>query len=156
MSSTTFMVEHIDIALPGSFEEATARFYEHVPLANPVEISNLKNRDDIEAMMASAPLGIRVMTRLEQGPVVSLLGTPMKVSVYLIGSPLLGAAIFVKHRGAGLYAPAHVTLYEDIDGITHFAYDKLSTLLAQFGPLGHAFDEKLAHLGELLTRRAGE
>lgn len=157
---TTFTVEHVDYILDSSFEEATARLLREVPLADPAELKALKNRAGVEAMMhaRATDLGILVMTKLEQGPVVSLFGPPLKVSIYLIGSPLLGARLFVKHRAAGLYAPAHVTLYEDTAGKAHFAYDTPSSLLARFDDadatlIGRAFDQKLALLGRRLAGR---
>lgn len=155
----TFPIRHIDIATGRSFDEATALFLRHVPFANPQTLAALKSPADVTAMMQSAgDLGLLVMTKLDQGPVVSLLGTPMKLSLYLIGSPLLGARIFERHRGAGLYVPAHVTIYEDVDTVTHFSYDRPSSLLAQFEDpnleeVGVAFDEKLIALEKILTRR---
>jgi len=155
---TTWTIQHVDVAVRRTFEDATALFLRHVPLADPAEIARLKDRADVEAMMKSraGDLGILVMARLDQGPVVSLLGPRVKLSVYLVGSPLLGARLFARHPSAGLYAPAHVTLYEDPGGVAHFAYDRPSTLLARFADpevaaAGRAFDEKLATVGQRLV-----
>ncbi|HEY4239089.1 MAG TPA: DUF302 domain-containing protein [Kofleriaceae bacterium] len=155
---TTFTVEHVDLLLPHDYATATATFLALVPRADPHELAALRTGADAEALMKRrAPdLGILVMTSLDQGPVVSLLGAPKQIAVYLIGSPVLGARIFADHPGAGLYAPAHVTIYADNDGRAHFAYDKPSTLLAQFGAaeLGRRFDEKLATIGTHLGGHA--
>ncbi|MFT3699319.1 MAG: DUF302 domain-containing protein [Kofleriaceae bacterium] len=155
------MIEHVDLATPHSYERATARFKELVPPVDPHELAGLVARKapaaDVEAMMKrrAGELGILIMTQLDQGPVVSLIGAPRKLALYVIGSPFLGAKLFAEHRAAGLYAPAHVTLYEHEDGFAHLAYDTPSTLLAQFGAaaaeLGKMFDAKLAALGQALS-----
>ncbi len=160
---TTFQVEHVDLATPHTYEHATELLIRLVPRADPAELTSLVKahapREEVEAMMKrrAGELGILIMTSLDQGPVISLLGAPRKLALYVIGSPFLGAKLFDEHRSAGLYAPAHVTLYEHEDGKAHVAYDKPSTLLSQYGAseLGQAFDTKLAALGEQLTRVSG-
>jgi hypothetical protein len=160
MTTTTLTIEHIDIAMPHDYERATALFTSLVPHVDRAELGALvasrAASADVEAMIRrrAGELGILIMASLDQGPVVSLLGPPRKLAVYLIGSPFLGARLFADHRGGGLYAPVHVTLYEENDGVAHFAYDRPSTLLAQFGAsdLGRMFDDKLAALGDRLSR----
>ncbi|HEX4353630.1 MAG TPA: DUF302 domain-containing protein [Polyangiales bacterium] len=155
---TTLSIEHVDVITPHTYERATALFTSLVPFADQAEIAKLTSGAEVTAMMQrrAGELGILIMAALEQGPIISLLGQPRHLAVYLIGSPLLGARLFAEHRAAGLYAPAHVTLYEHADGHAHFAYDRPSTLLAQFGAaaqdLGKLFDAKLATLADHLTR----
>ena len=50
-------------------------------------------------------LGFLVLAKIDQGPLVSLLGRPKKMSVYLIGNPVLANRMYELHPAVGLYAP---------------------------------------------------
>ena len=57
----------------------------------------------IEEMVGE--LWFMILGKLEQGPLVSLLGKPKKMSLYLIGNPVLANRMYDQHPAVGLYAP---------------------------------------------------
>jgi hypothetical protein len=73
-----------------------------------------------------------VLAKLDQGQLVSLLGRPKKMSVYLIGNPVLANRMYDQHPAVGFYAPLRASIYEDYEGRSHFSYDRPSGLLEQF------------------------
>jgi uncharacterized protein (DUF302 family) len=101
-------------------------------------------------------LGFVILGKVDQGPLVSRLGRPKKLTTYLIGNPVLANRMFERHPAVGLYAPVRATIYEDYEERCHFSYDRPSTLLAQFEDdqiraVGEILDEKLADLAGYLA-----
>ncbi len=86
-------------------------------------------------------LGFMILAKIDQGPLVSLLGKAKKMSVYLIGNPMLANRMYEQHPGVGLSAPLRAAIYED--------YDRPSTLLEQFG------NEEIRVVARVLNERMG-
>ncbi|MGH9875807.1 MAG: DUF302 domain-containing protein, partial [Pyrinomonadaceae bacterium] len=102
-------------------------------------------------------LGFMILGKIDQGPLVSLLGKPKKMTTYLIGNPVLANRMFEQHPGVGLYAPLRGSIYEDYEGKSHFTYDRPSTVLEQFEnseirAVAKMLDEKMASLAAYLTQ----
>ena len=162
-SRNAFTVERIDVTTKGSFEQATAAFEKDVPTADMTVLARLveakSSPGEIQAAVAQmqGDLEFMVLAKVSQGSLASLLGTPKKLSVYLIGNPVIANRMFERNRGAGLYAPLHVSLYEDPSGTVHFAYDRPSSLLGSFedaeiDTVAALLDEKMATLSSRLAR----
>jgi uncharacterized protein (DUF302 family) len=138
MTATCFEVERVDAVCERSFAETVATFEREVPAANMPAIAQLvasqASANDIETRVAAmvGDLAFMILGKVDQGPLVSLLGKPKKMSVYLVGNPVLANRMYEQHPGTGLYAPLRVAIYEDDGGTTHFTYEKPSTSLAQF------------------------
>ena len=47
-------------------------------------------------------LGFVVLAKLDQGPMVSLLGKPKRMTLYLIGNPVLANRTYEQHSAVGL------------------------------------------------------
>jgi uncharacterized protein (DUF302 family) len=97
-----------------------------------------------------------ILGKTDQGPLASLLGKPKKMTSYLIGNPVLANRMYEQHPAVGLYAPLRASIYQDDQGISHFTYDRPSTLLAQFENtqiqvVGKMLDEKMASLADFLA-----
>jgi uncharacterized protein (DUF302 family) len=59
-------------------------------------------------------------------------GKAVRARVYLLGNPV-GAARMIEHDpAAALYVPLRLLVYEDAQGKTRLAYDKISTAFAQY------------------------
>jgi len=102
-------------------------------------------------------LGFVALAKLDQGPLASLLGRPKKMSVYLVGNPVLANRMYEQHAAVGLYAPSRASVFEDYEGKCHFTYDRPSGLLEQFKNeeirvLGHILDRKMESLAHRLAR----
>jgi uncharacterized protein (DUF302 family) len=98
-----------------------------------------------------------VLGKVDQGPLVSLLGKPKKLSTYLIGNPVLANRMFEQRPDVGLYAPLRVAIYEDDRGTSHFTYDRPTSILAQFEDgriqaVAKILDQKMASLAEYLAQ----
>jgi len=101
-------------------------------------------------------LGFMVLAKLEQGPLVSLLGRPQKLITFLIGNPVLANRMFERNPAIGAYAPIRATIYEDYSGATHLTYERPTTSLAQFEDpevraVGQLLDEKMERLTAYLA-----
>jgi len=114
---------------------------------------------EIEAKVQSmaGDLEFMILGKIDQGPLVSLLGKPKKMTTYLIGNPVLANRMYEQHPAVGLYAPLRASAYQDDWGKSHFTYDRPSSLLAQFEntqiqAVGKILDEKMASLADTLTR----
>lgn len=162
LTNHRFTVERIDVTTKGSFEQATAAFEENVPTADMSMFTRLvearSSASEIQAAIAGAQgdLEFLIFAKLVQGSLTSLLGTPKKLSVYLIGNPVIANRMFERNRGAGLYAPLCVSLYEDPSGAVHLAYDRPSSLLGSFedpeiDTVAALLDEKMAMLSTRLA-----
>lgn len=162
MTTHRSMVERIDVTTKASFEQATATFEKNVPIADMALLTRLaesqSSADEIRAAVARAQgdLEFMVFAKVSQGPLASLLGTPKKLTVYLIGNPVIANRMFERNRGAGLYAPLRVSLYEDQSGTVHFAYDRPSSLLGSFedaeiDTVAALLDDKMATLSSRLA-----
>jgi hypothetical protein len=157
MTTHRFTVERIDVTTQRSFEGAMAAFEAHVPAADTTLFTRLveahASAGEIQAAIArmQGDLEFIVLAKLVQGSLASLLGTPKKLAVFLIGNPVIANRMFERNRGAGLYAPLRVSLYEDPSGMVHFAYDRPSSLLGSFedaeiNAVAALLDEKMATL----------
>jgi len=96
-------------------------------------------------------LGFVYFCKLDQGPLVTLLGKRKRLTVYLLGNPVLANKMFEHRPEAGVYAPLRASLYEDHSAACHFAYDRPSTLFGQFDNseirgVAKMLDEKMASL----------
>jgi len=163
MEAYSFAGERIDVPSQTSFPEITGALETHVPSADLTAFARLvidrAGVDEVERAidgMVGEP-GFLMLARIDQGPLVSLLGTPKKMRVYLIGNPLLANRMYEQHRATGLYAPLRVAIYEDADGACHFTYDRPSALLEQFGndeirTIARVLDQRMERLADHLVR----
>ena len=82
--------------------------------------------------------GFTIFSKVEQGQMLALAGKPRKVIQYAVGNPLLAIQMIEHVPEVALYAPLRLTVFEDDDGKTHVAYDRLPSLLAQYQDPGVA------------------
>jgi hypothetical protein len=163
MKTYRFYVERIDYPLPNrTFEEATDAFEREVPAADLAKLAQLVATKAPAAEIDHAvrnmvsELGFTHFAKLNQGPVVSLLGKPKRITVYLLGNPVLANRMFEHRPEIGLYAPLRAAVYEDFSRVTHFTYDRPSTLLQQFEnddvtAVARTLDDRMLKLAERLA-----
>jgi len=111
MVSRTFTVERIDVESKKSFEDLAAAIEKKIPPAdfgvfNKLAASHATAKE-IEAKVQSmaGDLEFMILGKIDQGPLVSLLGKPKKMTTYLIGNPVLANRMYEQHPAVGLYAP---------------------------------------------------
>jgi hypothetical protein len=156
-------VERLDYPLPNrTFEEAIAAFERAVPAADLTRFAQLvaarAPATEIEHVVRTmvGDLGFMHLAKLDQGPLVSLLGKSKRMTVYLLGNPVLANTMFEHRPEIGLYAPLRASVFQDYSGVTHFTYDRPSTLLQQFEnddvtTVARLLDDRMAKLAEYLS-----
>jgi uncharacterized protein (DUF302 family) len=156
-----YEVERIDVPIQRPFPEACAALEEQAPKADVAAFVQMvtsgwdarRIEHAIEGMVGQ--LGLMTLGKLEQGPLVSVLGKPKKMSLYLIGNPVLANRMYDQRPAVGLYAPLRVLIYEDEEGTCHFTYERPSMVLEQFGDdeiraVARLLDQKMEHLATRL------
>ncbi len=165
MRMNNFTVERLEVDCEKSFEDLTTSLERRIPAANFATFDRLASSqataEKIQAEVRSmtGDLGFSILAKIDQGPLVSLLGRPKKMSTYLIGNPVLANRMYERHPAVGVYAPLRASIYEDQQGRRHFTYDRPSTLLAQFddaeiSAVAKILDEKMADLANELAEGA--
>ena len=101
--------------------------------------------------------GFSIFTKVEHGDLLSLAGRPRRVSQYAIGNPLLAIQMVERVPEVALYAPLRLAVYEGDGGRTLVAYDRFSSLLAQYdnaeiSPIARLVEQKLEALVAEATR----
>jgi hypothetical protein len=155
--ATRFEVERVDVPVSKSFAEAVSLLEHTVPEAdvgtfNRLVATHATQREIESAIQPMAgELGLMNLAHLEQGPLVSLLGRPKKMTTFLIGNPVLANRMFERDPAIAAYAPVRFSIYEDSRATVHVLYDRPSTLLRQFhdeevDAVASALDEKLSAL----------
>jgi Domain of unknown function DUF302 len=162
-----FSAERVDEELARPFSGVVARFEQKVPRADFSVFTQLvasgADGTQIEAAVQgmAGDLDFMTLAKIDQGPLVSRLGRPKRMSVYLIGNPVLANRMYEEDPATGLYAPLRIEIHQDYAGITHFTYDRPSSLLRQFknakiGELAQLLDAKMSVLAAYLRDGAKE
>jgi uncharacterized protein (DUF302 family) len=132
------LVEHLRVKTEKPFDEVAAAFEARLGTFDPAVLDQLRNGGDPEAVRArlegmAGPSGFVLFSTSDHGRLLRIVGQQRKAVQYVIGNPLFAVEMTQHAIGASLYAPARLLIYEDEDGKTCVEYDKLSSLLGQFG-----------------------
>src|SRR5262249_59176331 len=79
------------------------------------------------------PSGLMIFRQFDHGRWMSLVFQPLKAKLYLLGNPLFAKDMLAEDAAAGLYLPTRLCIYEDRQGVTQLAYDRLADFAHQFG-----------------------
>ena len=166
MKAYQFDVARLDYPVPNrSFDEIIAAFERTVPAADLARFTQMvatrapaAEIDDAVRKMVGE-VGFAHFANLDQEPLVSLLGKRKRMTVYFLGNPVLANTMFEHRLEIGLYAPLRASVFEDYSGVTHFTYDRPSSLLEQFKSddvtaVARMLDDRMSRLAELLARAA--
>ena len=79
---------------------------------------------------------------------------PLKAKLYVLGNALFAKDMLTRDVAVGLYVPTRLYVYEDKQGVTQLAYDRLSDFVEQFHDpaitaVAKMVDEKLDALVDL-------
>ena len=107
------------------------------------------------------PSGFTIFFETDHGLWISRLFEPLKAKLYVLGNPLLAKDMLLQNLAAGLYAPTRLYVYENQQGMTCLAYDKLSDFVAHFqnsaiSAVAELVDQKLEALIALGTQSQAE
>jgi len=159
MDTYKFQVERVDHSSAKPFEKLVTAFEEKCPLGEVAALTQLAVRQaskpEIEKAVEgmTGELGFMALVKIDQGPLVSLLGKPKRMTLYYLGNPVIANQMFEIHPEIGLYAPLRALIYEDYSGVAHFTYDRPTSMLQQFqhertAAVGRLLDDKMAKLAE--------
>lgn len=159
MNTYRFQVERIDHSSSKPFEKLVAAFEEKCPLGEVAALTQLaikqSSKSEIEKAVEgmTGELGFMHLVKIDQGPLVSLLGKRKRMTLYYLGNPVIANQMFEVHPEIGLYAPLRALIYEDYSGVAHFTYDRPASILQQFQnertmAVGRLLDDKMAKLAE--------
>jgi uncharacterized protein (DUF302 family) len=100
--------------------------------------------------------GFTTFVKMEQGVLLSLTGKPKRITQYSLGNHLIGVYMLEHVPEVGLYAPPRVLVYEDYEGKTFVAYDRLVSLVSQYHNeevtnVARLVDYKLDELARMVT-----
>ncbi len=125
------------------FESTRARFDEQVPLLDPSVTANLVISQlawsEVEAAITRTlgSSGFLAVSRLDQGSLMSLRGTELRATQYLVGNPLIATEVIGSAREGCLFAPFQAAIYEDQSGV-HVTYMLPSSLFTSLDDRGVA------------------
>ncbi len=162
VSTHAFEAQRIDISSAKPFPFTLAALENRVPPADLPELTRLASsragpqgiEDAVQVMVGDS--GFIRLAKVDQRPLVSLLGKPQRMTVYLIANPVLANRMCERNPAVGVYAPLRVSIYEG-DGRTHFTYDQPSGFLNQFDDeeiraVGRILDDKVTALADYVLR----
>ena len=150
--------KHIDLTVVtfdsrSDFDSTRARFDERVPLLDPSVNINLVSSQaawsEVEAAITQTlgRSGFVAVSRLDQGSLMSLRGTALHATQYLVGNPLVATEVIGSVRKGSLFAPFQAAIYEDQSGV-HVSYMLPSSLFASLDhrevtAIGERLDAKI-------------
>jgi uncharacterized protein (DUF302 family) len=134
------------------FESTRTRFDERIPLLDPsvtvTLVSSQAAWSKVEAAITPTlgSSGFLAVSRLDQGALMSLRGTALHATQYLVGNPLIATEVIGSVRKGSLFAPFQVAIYSDQSGV-HVSYMLPSSLFASLD------DRGVAAIGERLDAK---
>jgi len=152
-------IEHIVVASNRSYEQVKEALEARLGIAGNIdELGRQLAADNasweqvtqaIEKQLGSS--GFSLFSKVDHGALLSLAGKPRRVSQYAIGNPLLAIQMVEHLPEVALYAPLRLAVYEEEEGRTFVAYDRFSSLLAQYQraeitPIAQLVEQKLEAL----------
>jgi uncharacterized protein (DUF302 family) len=134
VSAATIAVEHVRITSRKPFSDVRAAIEAALPKLDETIIPLLSQGDQtrIRDIEENGPKLYIFLSR-DHGALLAIAGRAQNAVKYEIGNPITATRMTRHQRGASLYAPLRVTLFETETGETVFEYDKPSTLFGQFG-----------------------
>jgi uncharacterized protein (DUF302 family) len=157
---TTRGSNRIDLAIVtfdsrSDFESTRTRFDEQIPLLDPsvtvTLVSSQAAWSEVEAAIRPTlgSSGFLAVSRLDQGALMSLRGTALHATQYLVGNPLIATEVIGSVRKGSLFAPFQAAVYEDRSGV-HVSYMLPSSLFAslddrEVAAIGDRLDVKIEH-----------
>lgn len=161
---THFTVEHVVVPSKRSYAEVIGALEARVGVYGNWEVIPLQlaamNASWEQVMEITHPLigtsGFTAFVKMEQGVLLSLTGKPKHLTQYSLGNHMIGVLMIEQVPEVGLYAPPRLLIYEDYEGKTFVAYDRLVSLVSQYQNeevtnIARLVDQKLDELAKAVT-----
>lgn len=158
LHTISFTIDHVVVQSNRSYEQVIAALEERVGLpANwevlprqlaAMNISWEQVAERTQALIGTS--GFTTFVKMEQGVLLSLTGKPKRITQYSLGNHLIGVLMIEQVAEVGLYAPPRLLVYEDYEGRTFIAYDKLVSLVSQYQ------NEEVTNVARLVDQKLEE
>jgi uncharacterized protein (DUF302 family) len=131
-------VEQVRVKTEKRFGEVAAALEARLGTFDPAVLDQLRNGGIPEAVRArlqgmAGPSGFMLFRTSDLGVLLRLAGQTKKAVQYQLGNLLVAIQMTQHDVRAYVYSPARLLIYEDGERKTCVEYDKLSSLLEQFG-----------------------
>ncbi|WP_158166610.1 hypothetical protein [Mycolicibacterium smegmatis] len=146
------LCRRLAIALPGTFDEARARFERAVPVADELGYAAARSRQEAATVaQANAPYGYMRYRRGDVDILPTELSARGRAKQYLMGNHTLAETALRHEPSAMLHTTLHTVLFCDLRGKVRLAVDQPSLPLASYDnpyltAVGEHFDAMLARL----------
>lgn len=134
------VIQHTFIATGLDYDAAVAAFEHELSQLDPALTQRLVKEkapwSEVEREIGAVggKHGLMIITRAEQGKVISLSGSEKKCALYIVGNPVIASQIIAIDRRASFYVPFRVAIYDDPNlGSAVISYDRPSSFLATLG-----------------------
>ena len=157
--TTRITIEHIVVASDRSYEQLIEALEAQLgPRADWGEIAReliTTNASWEQAVqIVEQHLGtssFTILSKIEQGALLTLRGKPTRTTQYAIGNPLVAIQMIEHAPEVALYAPLRLAVYEDRAGHAIVAYERFTSQLAQYpnpeiAPVAQLVEQKLEAL----------
>lgn len=138
LTELTFPAVRVTVSSAYDFAATRDRFDEQVPRFDQLVALDLVLRGaswpEVETAVGdrAGPTGFVALSRLDQGALMSLHGTPVQATQYLVGNPVIARMVVSVSGEAALYAPFPVAIYGDT-ARARISYTTPSSLLGSLG-----------------------
>ncbi len=155
VSSKPLPVEHVTITTTKKYADVKAAIESSLNrFDDPMRQALREGRiDDLRAaaQKGQGKYGLMIHYIAYHGDLLALNGGKKNLVAYYIGNILSATTMTAINRGAGLYAPLRMVVYENASGGTTFEYDKPSTMFGQFHDpeitkMGKSLDDRIFNL----------
>lgn len=163
MTTQSTSVEHLSrrlvIALPGTYDDARARYEELVPEIDTAQFIQMASwQATLDLAEVNAPHGFMRYYRSDVTAVMASSPSSWKATQYLMGNHTIAERMFRHDPSVMLHAPLRTLLYAGPDGDTTFVVDQPTLLFDSYrnpaiAAVGATLDGLLA---DLITLLGGE
>lgn len=136
-AESTYTNTHVVVTSAKPFEEAVKDLESQLGKASTEvlghRLSASKNFEELTAEMEplAGKSGLINVAELNWGKVMSRVPIAMKARLFVIGNPLTAKKLLeAGGPEVGLYLPTKIFVYEDKQGVTQVAYDKMGPVMA--------------------------
>lgn len=153
--ATSVMVQHTSVATGLSYDDLVGGFERELgrwDLAAADRLLKSKaswSEVEREVGRMAGPRGLMILTRINQGEIISLSGALKRCSLYLVGNPVIANKIISIDIRGSFYVPFRVCLYDHGTASSAvISYDRPSSFLAglerpELKEIGVMLDQKI-------------
>jgi hypothetical protein len=120
MNTYKFEACRVEVKTKKPFADIVAAFTRRVPAGDPAVFTSVVTAQASPTQIEEAivkmvgDFGFIALANLDADPLVSLLGKPKEIAIYLIGNPILANRMFEQNSAVVVCAQMPAVVYEDL------------------------------------------